>query len=259
MRTQTQRRARLGAAFLSGAILALAGATSASAGAVNLSTWTATPGGNWTVAADQNSVFQSINGAPTIFYSNAPSQGLALSGTITVETNSDDDFIGFVLGYGPEDTVAGTTDFILIDWKQINQSFYGFSPAGLAISRVTAPIGDNAGAWAHDSSLGVTELARANTLGSTGWVDNQTYTFELTFTDSLIEVFVDNVLQLSVVGSFSDGGFGFYNYSQQSVRYAGITEDVLPPPDGQVPIPGAMALMLSGLAGMGFMRRTKKA
>ncbi|MEQ8748297.1 MAG: hypothetical protein RIC52_00850, partial [Amphiplicatus sp.] len=246
MRNRNRQYARRGAGLIAGAIFALAGATSASAGAVNLSAWTATPGGNWTVAADQNSVFQSVNGAPTIFYSNAPSQGLALSGTITVETTGDDDFIGFVLGYGPEDTVAGTTDFILIDWKQTTQNYFGVAPAGLAISRVTAPLGDNATTWSHIAGNGVTELARANTLGSTGWVDNQTYTFELTFTDSLIEVYVNDVLELSVIGSFSDGGFGFYNYSQASVRYAGITEDVLPPPDGQVPIPGAMALMLSG-------------
>ena len=78
----------------------------------------------------------------------------------------------------------------------------------------------------------------------------------MTFTDSLIEVFVDGELEISHSGSFADGAFGFYNFSQSQVRYAGITEEVLPAP---VPLPAGLPLLVAGLGAFGWMRRRQKA
>jgi hypothetical protein len=76
---------------------------------VDLSGWTAEGTGNWTRAADNNSVFQSLNtAAPTVFYAPGNARGLQLSGTIRQSGGSDDDFIGFVLGYQPGDLTAAT-------------------------------------------------------------------------------------------------------------------------------------------------------
>lgn len=106
---------------------------------------------------------------------------------------------------------------------------------------------------------GVTEVARANTLGSTGYTEGQTYDFQLLFTESLIQVMVDGILELNVtaaglgLGAFSDGAFGFYHYSQANVLYAGITEDddVIP----NVPEPEMFALFILGLAGLTLRKK----
>ena len=151
--------------------LALAAmSTSAAAALVDLSGWTAQGGSsNWTVAADKNSVFQSVNGSPTVFFSGSTDQGKALSGKIKVETTGDDDFIGFVLGYQSGNATASVTDFILIDWKQARQYSGGcYANAGLAISRATGGLPDSSATWCHTGS--VQELARATNLGSTGWL-----------------------------------------------------------------------------------------
>ncbi|MBL8463473.1 MAG: PEP-CTERM sorting domain-containing protein [Thauera sp.] len=72
-----------------------------------------------------------------------------------------------------------------------------------------------------------------------------------------MQVKVDGTTELNVNGSFADGSFGFYNYSQQSVRYSAITEDVAPPTNS-VPEPGVLALLGIGLlAGIGGVRRRK--
>ena len=239
--------------------LALAAmSTSAAAALVDLSGWAAQGGSsNWTVAADKNSVFQSVNGSPTVFFSGSNDQGKALSGKIKVETASDDDFIGFVLGYKSGNATASVTDFILIDWKQGTQSLYGCTgAAGLAISQVSGGLPDSAATWCHTGS--VQELARATNLGSTGWLDNIEYTFDLVFTASNIQVKVNGATELNVAGNFADGSFGFYNYSQERVRYSALEEGVAPPPTGTVPEPASLALVGLGLlAAVGAGKRRK--
>jgi hypothetical protein len=242
---------------LAGVALAAGCVASAHAGPVNLSTWAAEgPGGTWTVAPDQNSVFQSVNGDPTVFFSNTPSQGKALSGKIKVETTGDDDYIGFVLGFSSGALTRATNDYILIDWKQSDQAgFFGCTAqAGLAISRVTGTMTDGAPAWCHSGTT--TELARGATLSDTGWQDNTEYTFDLIFTANNIQVKVNGVTELNVNGTFADGAFGFYNYSQASVRYSALEETIVTPPSGNdVPEPMSLALVLLGLGAAAGSRR----
>ncbi|MGQ5702817.1 PEPxxWA-CTERM sorting domain-containing protein [Sandaracinobacteroides sp. A072] len=225
---------------------------------VDLSSWTAEGGGNWNLQPGNNSVLQTVNGTPTVFYGPGNAQGLQLSGTIQVKTTSDDDFIGFVLGYHAGDLAAASTNFLVVDWKQTNQNFFGcLGQAGLSISLATQGLGDNAGAWCHQGN-GVTELARATNLGATGWVDNQEYSFDLIFTASNVQVFVDGVKEIDINGSFADGAFGFYNYSQSNVLYAGITEDVAPPVPG-VPEPATWAMLIAGFGLVGGVARRRRA
>lgn len=93
-------------------------------------------------------------------------------------------------------------------------------------------------------------------LGATGWDDNTEYAFRLDFSADNVKVFVDDMLELDIMGSFADGGFGFYNYSQASVLYAGVTSDVLPP---TIPLPATLPLLLTGLIGVGALYRKKAA
>ncbi|MFL4468348.1 VPLPA-CTERM sorting domain-containing protein [Tateyamaria armeniaca] len=216
--------------------------------------------GTWTVQPGNDSVIQSRNGNPTVFYdatvAGANAQGKQLSGSIEVLTGGDDDFIGFVLGYQANEINSTNADFWLIDWKQNDQN-----PAvdGLALSHVSGDLtgtsGSGTGGWWNHAAP-INEVARGINLGSTGWNDLQEYNFDLTFTNNLIEVFVDGVLEISYSSAthgslFTDGAFGFYNFSQSQVKYAGITEDTLPP----VPLPAGLPLLLAGLGAFGLMRR----
>ena len=225
---------------------------SALADSVDLSSWAGTAGGNWNVqGAGNDSVLQTINGQPTMFYNQQDSQGQALSGTIKAISGWDDDYIGFVLGYNAGDLDNASADYILIDWKRGNQLG---AKRGLAISRVTGAIKNNAGnsAWLHTGV--VEELDRATTLGDTGWIYGTEYTFDLIFTASLIEVFVDGAKELSISGTFNNGSFGFYNYSQSNVLYAGITQTTAP----AVPVPAALFMFAPALLGfMGLRRKAK--
>jgi hypothetical protein len=243
-----------------GAAIAALVSMPAAAAPVDLSSWVAegSTGFNWVLQPGNNDVLQTVNGNPTVFYGPGNAQGRALSGTIRVNTTGDNDFIGFVLGYGAGDINAASTDFLLIDWKQGTQGGFGCTAfAGLAISRATQGLGNNSGAWCH-LGAGVTELARGATLGATGWADNTTYTFDIEFTSSNVKVFVDEVLQFDLDGSFSDGAFGFYNYSQAQVLYAGIEEVVLPPPVGAIPEPATWAMLIAGFGLVGAAARRRR-
>ncbi len=216
---------------------------------VDLTGWQNEGDGTWNVQSGNNSVIQTRNGNPTVFFNNGVNaQGQALSGEITVNTTSDDDFIGFVLGYQSGELFNNPNEFYLIDWKQRNQST---AVDGLALSRVSN-VTSGGQYWNHTG--GVTELQRATNLGSTGWSDNRTYRFDLVFTPNLIQVYVDNVLEINFSGTFSDGSFGFYNYSQGNVQYAGLTTQQA---GNFVPEPSSIAILSLGLLGLAARRRVK--
>lgn len=241
----------------------------AQAALVDLSTWSVDGSGNWVLpGAPNDSVFQTLNSRPTMFFNNANSQGTSLSGSIKVETTGDDDFVGFVLGYDDGDLFGtnATTDYILVDWKQATQ---GGWDAGMSISRVTGSIDAsgtdlNADAWDHVGNVDFIE--RAATLGMTGWEDNVEYLFDIDFTANNITVKVGGVEQFNINGTFENGSFGFYNFSQPNVRYAGIEEDIIPPmcgipgqPPCSVPDPISIGLLGAGLASMALIRKNKLA
>lgn len=240
--------------------LGLALSASALAGPVDLTDWRAEGGtSDWRVQAGNNTVLQRRNGNPTFFFNpnQTSSQGRSLSGSITVQTRADDDFIGFALGYDSGEFGSASTDFWLIDWKQANQ---GAASVGLALSHVTsANVTSNF--WGHTG--GVNEVQRGATLGSTGWNDLQTYDFNIVFTSTLIEVTVDGTTELSYSGNFNDGAFAFYNYSQSTVLYSSIQEvdcTVTPnAPECQTTVgvseAPSIALLAFGLGLLGLGRR----
>lgn len=242
--------------------------TAALAAPVDLSPWLQDGGGSWSLEAGNNAVSQSQNAAPGVYHNNQSSQGKALSGTIEVKTTADDDFIGFVLGYSQGDIGGGAVgqNYLLIDWKQGTQSGWN---AGMSISHVTGDIATcgtctNSDAWQHTGSVDF--LTRSNAAGAnyanTGWADNTAYTFDLQFTASNVKIFVDNNLELDVTAtdfglpSFADGAFGFYGFSQQTVRYAGITQVTLPP--STVPVPASLPLLAVAIGGLGLAARRRR-
>ena len=229
---------RIFKAALTGVILSIS--SMANADLIDLNSWTATQGGNWSVEGGGTSVLQTRNGEPTYFLSDSNYINTIFNGTFGVETSGDDDFIGFVFGY------ENSNDFLLFDWKQGNQSS-AFS--GFTLSKVN---GVDVDYWAHTGS-DITVLA-SDYAGNNGWSDNTVYNFNLDFTTSGIKIDINNTNVFDVSGSFNTGKFGFYNYSQSQVRYTGFTEDKSP---STVPEPSTLAIFALGLIGLAS-RRFKK-
>ncbi len=198
-------------------------------------------GASWTVSADGLSGIQTANtAAPTIGLIGADAQELTYTFDLTVETTTDDDFIGFVLGFNPGDASNASADYLLIDWKQGPQSG---ATAGMALSRVTGLPSPGFGGdfWTHSAGAGgaVTEIARAAApFGTTGWADNVTYRFVIDYTPTNLTITVARTTapatapvtvfnQNAPAGqTWPAGEIGFYGFSQQDVRYTVI----LPPP-----------------------------
>lgn len=248
--------------------------TSVQAESIDLSAWTAesypaVPGfgaGTWNVSGDSSSVFQSVNGQPTFFYSDFNSQGSEFIGSIQV-SGGDDDFIGFALGFNAGDSLNSAADYLLIDWKRGTQGHNFGAPSstpgstafsGLAVSRVTGtPTADEF--WGHFDDAphaggGVEELQRGSTLGATGWTAGTNYDFTFDFGPNNLQVFVDGVMELDIAGLFNDGSFAFYNFSQAGVTYSGFEENVGSFP--VVPVPAAIWLFGSAIIGLvGFSRK----
>jgi hypothetical protein len=248
-----------------GALLGGTAAVFAAAIPIDLTSWQErgpAANGNWTVAGGGTSVFQSINGNPTFFVSPTNYLNTTLRGTIKVETASDNDLVGFVLGFNGPASTGTDMDFVLFDWRQGTQ---GGSQEGFALSRVNGNITNFAPStspfWVRGDTTGFDNLA--NDYSATrGWVDNIEYSFEILYQSDRIRVFISGgafgagETIFDVAGSFPSGAFGFYNYSQASVRYAGLTEEDTPTGGGgsPVPEPSTLALTASCAAALAAIR-----
>lgn len=261
-------------------VTTLAAAPLAAQVPVNLTPWTAQSypavngfgAGNWVVAPDGNSVRQTVNGQPTIFASNFQAQGTEIQGRVRVNSANDDDFFGFALGYNIGDITNPQANYLLVDWKKGTQAFDFGAPSntpgstarsGLAVSRVTGiPTADEF--WGHtnfaqDASGGLEELARAEDLGTTGWVVGTTYDFRFVFQPNLLQVFVNGALQINISGVFANGSMAFYNFSQADVTYSAFTVRQLEPANPDVvPEPETYALMATGMGLLGIVARRRR-
>lgn len=252
-------------------------AVSALAAPVDLSTWSEkgnSGNGVWTVEGGGTSVLQTINGDPTFFVSPTNLINKKFTGKITVTAAgaSDDDYIGFVFGFnnptGNSASGNDTYNFVLFDWKQFDQLFGGFlASEGFALSRVNGTITDLIpGFWGHTDSPEF-DVLQTSFSSTSGWEETIEYTFEITYQETNFKLvlsggaFGAGTTIFDIAGSFPDGAFGFYNYSQAEVRYSGLTEDDAPPPPPPpppVPVPATALLFGAGLAGLGVLRRRRQ-
>ncbi len=180
---------------------------------------------NWEIADGGRSATQTVNSSHgTIGLMDADAFDGSYTFTLNVDTTSDDDFIGFVVGYNPGDVANPAADYLLIDWKQTSQMITGANALeGMVLSRVQG-IPTPTQFWGHTGA--VTELVRATNLGSTGWSDLTDHVFVITQTATNLTVMVDGMIEFSISASdagypagFPAGEIGFYGYSQPDVRY----------------------------------------
>lgn len=185
------------------------------------------PNSNWVLQPGNTSVLQEVNSDASIFLSDFDAAGQEIEGTWSVQTGSDDDFMGFVFGY------QDRGHYYLFDWKQSSQSFSGqFAEVGMTLKVVDMPAGMDPTVddfWPSAGSSNVSIL-RHNTIP---WVDFVDYDFVLSFTPGTIEI---DVLEAGVLldqwvvndSTYTSGEFGFYNYSQGDVLYQGFTRQGVP-------------------------------
>ena len=182
--------------------------------------------GNWQINDDGRKVIQTLNGSPTFFVSPQEYMDYKIEGKLFVNTSSDDDFIGFAIGYkDPLEASAEPSDFydmILFDWKQTTQTTSGLTAMeGFTLSRLNGVINPENQLWDHLSDN--IEVLDTDYGKGKGWRDRTEYTFTLYFKSNSIRILIDNVLIFDGEGSFQNGFFGFYNYSQANVQYYDFT------------------------------------
>ena len=196
--------------------------------------------GSWRVAIDGESAEQLNRNDASVFYSDFMlSSDVVMAELVTVD-NSDDDYMGFVLGFDPGETQDPAAEYLLIDWKKTTQSGQiGGEPftanAGLSISRVFG-VPSVAELFGHQDlpttvGSGVVELARAAQLGGVGWDTGSRYVFTFEITPTSLRLWVEDTvrgtepqLELDLEGDFSAaaGRFGCYSNSQPRVECARV-------------------------------------
>jgi len=171
---------------------------------------------------------ESENALPTAYVNEHAFETLHATGKISVQTTSDDDFIGFVFGW------QDMSHFYLFDWKKAEQNdgTCGIAKQGMSLKLMSAasePLTcDNY--WASAGTAAVTSLSPP---AGPGWVSNVVYSFDLVWKPGDITITVKD--GSTVVGtvtskdaSIKSGRFGFWNYSQSAVRYEAFTIEPAP-------------------------------
>jgi hypothetical protein len=176
--------------------------------------------GDWNVAEDGNSVYQSINGHPTAFVSSEKYSYRTFRGVIQVsEGVGDDDYIGMIYG---EPAEGG---FYLFSWKQgATGAKNGYT---LLYFDGTLDEMSHYGWLVHDEEKGVNTILGKKE--GVGWVHGQEYAFELQAYPDRLVAKIDGQVIFDVNDlEIPESRFGFYNWSQGGVRYNSI-EQLYPP------------------------------
>ena len=194
---------------------------------VNLGPWTtkqyelnSQPDANWQKDLPNNAVTQIVNADAAILLSDFSFSNAQMDGTWRVNTTTDDDFIGFVFGY------QNSEHFYLFDWKKADQSDpLGFAERGMSVKVVNATTALTGNDFWPTAGNGT----RVRTLAhnTVPWVSFTDYQFTLRFFPGEIKITVKQgatvLADITVNDStYTNGLFGFYNYSQEQVRYSGF-------------------------------------
>ena len=255
------------------AFVAAASMAAASQGAaVDLSTWSPVildylggqPAASWQIQPGNTVVQQVVNADPSMFMNNLNQTAFTMDGTWKAGNDGDDDYMGFVFGY------QNSANFYLFDWKQSSQVYVGRSSTeGMTVKSFTGATGNGltdlslAELWENNVDFGDMDVLAKNHGTTKGWEDNKLYNFHLDFNTTPGQFTIEvkdgaTVLWNTTISdsTFTGGQFGFYNYSQSAVEYAGFTQT------GGTAVPdagstlGMLGVALAGLAALKNCRRS---
>ena len=184
---------------------------------------------SWELEAENAVVRQTRNSDASIFLSDFVLSNDRIEGTWEVVTTNDDDLMGFVFGY------QDSEHYYLFDWKQTTQSdnTLGVAEQGMSVKLISADsplIGGDL--WSTNGDSDRVQTLFHDSSNPIGWEDLTEYGFSLDFRFGGFAITVtegDQVIRTIEIddSTYTDGRFGFYNYSQGSVLYSGFTRQTL--------------------------------
>lgn len=198
--------------------------------------WNVQPGGR------SVSLPTSVNPKPGLFISDDAlfSAGSTRRLRFEFDGSNDDDYVGFAFGLNPGDATNPAADYMLLAWKEAAQAPLKFrgSPlddacaadgnvnatTGLSLVRVQGiPNADEL--WARgtydcaNTAGSVTNIATSTNYGSEGYAPAYP-DIQVIYSSTRIQVYIDNVLDIDVAGSFPGAGrYGLYTFAQQGVTF----------------------------------------
>ena len=185
------------------------------------------PVASWTVSSASQSVLQSLNARPSIFYQPVDLDDYQISGKWQTSSVGDDDYMGFVFA------LQDPRKFYIFAWKRADQSVYtGDAKKGMKVLRVSAdsPVMMEE-LWSLQDSPGRMKVLFSNDVI---WEANKEYIFNLTFHPGEFMIQIkDQSTELANIkisdNTYRKGAFGFYNFSQPEISYSGFSATRLPP------------------------------
>ena len=187
----------------------------------------------WVIRNDGKEIHQLLNSDPGIAVSQVRLGAIDFSGTLFVDTDQDDDYVGFIFGY------QDASKFYAVMWKQVNQTYWHQYPsraqgqAGIQIKAINSKTGvgphlRNA-LWHTGDTRDEARLLWHDTKYR-GWKDRTAYRWELNHRplSGLIRLKVYEGKQVMFdTGCLYDktllgGKIGLYVFSQKSVIWSDL-------------------------------------
>lgn len=180
---------------------------------------------NWVVDATGTEVLQTVNSVPSVIISDIELTNDVMEGIWRVDTGNDDDFMGFAFGYQDEG------HFYLFDWKQQDQSISNrMGLQGMCVKVVNTD--ETLSEYDFWNTAGVGEHIKTLYSNRISYKDYTDYGFTLKFQPGRFQITIkegETVIETIEIedDTYTTGKFGFYNCSQEMVRYKGFQREDL--------------------------------
>jgi len=175
----------------------------------------------WAYTNDDTQACETANGDPAALVCDIVLDDASFTSRFEVQSNDDDDQLGFVWGY------QDAAHFYVFTWRRNDQTWNNcndtFAPEGMVVKRI-----DAGSPLVCDDMLGVADTSNSTTLldpddlSDQGWSYNEEYVFELShtpqdFTLSVRRADDDSVVAEATVvdDTYPTGRFGPYTFSQE--------------------------------------------